>query len=99
MRPICYLTPDNFSHKAGDGPETRKRRVAGIHPALTGPCGVSQTTCLLEEEEPIRIEVIGSLNPGKAIQDRVNVYSPLGLCQCIRATDYKDPPKIVVGDE
>lgn len=25
--PICYLTPNNFSHKAGDGMKTRKRML------------------------------------------------------------------------
>lgn len=42
-----------------------------------------------------RIEVIGSLNPQKKVQDRVRVLSS-GGCQSLRATDYKDPPKILV---
>lgn len=41
------------------------------------------------------IEVIGSLNPNKKVQDRVRVLSRGGYCQSLRATDYKDPPKIV----
>ena len=36
-----------------------------------------------------------SLNPSKQVQDRVRVLSPLGICQGLRATDYKDPPKII----
>lgn len=43
------------------------------------------------------IEVIGSLNPRKQTQDRVRVLSTGGNCQSLRATDYKDPPKILVG--
>ena len=43
-----------------------------------------------------RIEVIGSLNPQKKVQDRVRVLSSGGSCQSLRATDYKDPPKILV---
>lgn len=43
-----------------------------------------------------RIEVIGSLNPEKECQDRVRVLSCVGICQALRATDYKDPPKVVV---
>lgn len=42
-----------------------------------------------------QIEVIGSLNPEKECQDRVRVHSG-GVCQALRATDYKDPPKILV---
>lgn len=42
------------------------------------------------------IEVIGSLNPEKECQDRVRVLSWGGICQALRATDYKDPPKVVV---
>ena len=42
-----------------------------------------------------KILVIGSLNPTKDCQDRVRVFSNEGLCPAIRATDYKDPPKIV----
>jgi len=43
-----------------------------------------------------RIIVIGSLNPEKECQDRVRVLSGGGICQAIRATDYKDPPKVLV---
>ena len=44
------------------------------------------------------INVIGSLNPEKECQDRVRVLGVDGICQSIRATDYKDPPKIGVRD-
>ena len=40
------LTPDNFSHKAGDGTSTRKRRIADIHPALQANPGSTQATYL-----------------------------------------------------
>ena len=36
-----------------------------------------------------RIIVVGSLNPEKEVQDRVRVLSGGGICQAIRATDYK----------
>lgn len=42
-----------------------------------------------------RIIVVGSLNPEKEVQDRVRVLWG-GICQAIRATDYKDPPKVLV---
>ena len=44
------------------------------------------------------IVVAGSLNPSKECQDRVRVLSPNGICQGLRATDYKDPPKIICAD-
>ena len=43
-----------------------------------------------------RIIVVGSLNPEKEVQDRVRGLSGGGICQAIRATDYKDPPKVLV---
>ena len=42
-----------------------------------------------------KIIVVGSLNPSKECQDRVRVLGINGICQSIRATDYKDPPKIL----
>ena len=48
----------------------------------------------------IEIIVIGSLNPNKECQDRVRVFDRGGCCPGLRATDYKDPPKILeVKDE
>ena len=42
------------------------------------------------------IIVAGSLSPNKKVQDRVRVLSIRGGCQALRATDYKNPPKILV---
>jgi DNA (cytosine-5)-methyltransferase 1 len=50
----------------------------------------------LENRGGSNINVIGSLNPEKECQDRVRVLGTDGICQSIRATDYKDPPKIGV---
>lgn len=44
------------------------------------------------------IVVAGSVNPDKSVQDRVRILSPYGICQGLRATDYKDPPKIIHAD-
>lgn len=44
---VCYLTPNNFLHKAGDGTNTRKRNISYIHPALQANCGATQCTYLL----------------------------------------------------
>lgn len=48
-KPICFITPNNFSHKAGDGLVTRKHNVSQIHPALQANPGSTQMTYLLEE--------------------------------------------------
>lgn len=45
-----------------------------------------------------KIVVAGSLNPDKEVQDRVRVLSPDGICQGLRATDDKAPPKILWAD-
>ena len=41
------------------------------------------------------IKVAGSLNPDKNVQDRVRVLDTEGISQGLRATDYKDPVKII----
>ena len=41
------------------------------------------------------IVVVGSLNPNKKCQDRVRVFGSGGVSPGLRATDYKDPPKIL----
>jgi len=45
--PICYLTPNNFGHKAGDGVVTRSKNIAYIHPALQANMGSTQATYVL----------------------------------------------------
>lgn len=42
-----------------------------------------------------QIIVIGSLNPEKKVQDRVRILHRGGVSQSLRATDYKDPPKVI----
>lgn len=49
VEPICFITPINFQHKAGDGTATRKHNVSQVHPALQANCGATQMTYLLEE--------------------------------------------------
>jgi DNA (cytosine-5)-methyltransferase 1 len=52
---------------------------------------------LFSESKGSDIKVAGSLNPDKNVQDRVRVLDTDGLSQGLRATDYKDPVKIVSG--
>ena len=52
---------------------------------------------LFSESKGSDIKVAGSLNPDKNVQDRVRVLDIEGLSQGLRATDYKDPVKIVSG--
>lgn len=49
------------------------------------------------DKAPPKIIVAGSLDPDKDVQDRVRVLDDCGICQGLRATDYKDPPKIMAG--
>lgn len=41
------------------------------------------------------IKIAGSLNPDKKVQDRVRVLDSGGISQSLRATDYKDPVKVL----
>lgn len=43
------------------------------------------------------IKISGTLNPDKNVQDRVRVLSVEGISQGLRATDYKNPVKIING--
>jgi len=52
---------------------------------------------LFSENKGTDIKVAGSLNPNKNVQDKVRVLDIEGLSQGLRATDYKDPVKIVSG--
>ena len=52
---------------------------------------------LFSESKGNNIKIAGSLKPDKNIQDRVRVLDVDGLSQGLRATDYKDPVKIVTG--
>ena len=47
MIPICFVTPNNFSHKSGDGLSTRHHNVSQIHPALVANPGSTQMTYIL----------------------------------------------------
>lgn len=58
VEPVCYITPNNFQHKAGDGTKTRKHNVSFIHPALQANCGGTQMTYLLVKEYDERIDKI-----------------------------------------
>ena len=50
---------------------------------------------LFSESKGNDIKVAESLNPDKNVQDRVRVLDTDGVSQGLRATDYKDPVKIV----
>ena len=52
---------------------------------------------LFSESKGTDIKVAGSLNPDKNVQDRVRVLDAEGVSQGLRATDYKDPVKIISG--
>ena len=54
MKTPCLLTLNNFSHKAGDGVDSRKKNVAYIHPALQANPGGSQQTYLCNDEMQVR---------------------------------------------
>lgn len=51
FKPIAFIVPNNFSHKAGDGLSTRKHHLKDIHPALQANAGSTQATYVLEIEK------------------------------------------------
>lgn len=52
---------------------------------------------LFDKSKGDDIKVAGSINPDKNVQDRVRVLDSNGISQGLRATDYKDPVKIITG--
>ena len=42
-----------------------------------------------------KLIIAGSLNPDKDCQDRVRVFNGGGINPGLRATDYKDPTKVI----
>ena len=50
-KPIAFIVPDNFAHKAGDGLSTRDHHLKSIHPALQANSGSTQMTYVLEVKE------------------------------------------------
>lgn len=76
---------------------TRKRRVSLIHPALQANPGGTQQTYLLEIHEYGRQDNSDRIaEPGKGSSGQSPSSFGGGICQAIRATDYKDPPKVLV---
>lgn len=55
-----------------------------------------QNLVIFPEVKGASVKVAGSLNPNKVYQDRNRVLDISGSCQCLRATDYKGPPKILI---
>ena len=51
FKPIAFIVPDNFAHKAGDGLATRDHHLKDIHPALQANPGSTQMTYVLEVKE------------------------------------------------
>ena len=49
----------------------------------------------MEELKSNKLMVALSLNPWKKIQDRQRIFDVHGICPALRATDYKDPTKIL----
>lgn len=51
------------------------------------------STCQGGGREHHTIEVIGNVRPS-SVADRTRILNVGGLCQSLRATDYKDPVKV-----
>ena len=47
-KPVAFIVPNNFQHKAGDGLSTRKHHCKDIHPSLQASPGSTQATYVLE---------------------------------------------------
>lgn len=44
-----------------------------------------------------KIEIVGSTKPEKTMQQRERIFGTQGIMATITATDFKDPPKVLVG--
>lgn len=63
-------------------------------------CGIKQIlpiTSTNGKDSNTKINVVGSTNPGKKIQQRKYIYGDDGLMGCLTATDYKEPKIVQIG--
>lgn len=80
------------------GPPQNRERVYTIgHLRKCGSKQILPITSTDGKDSNTKINVVGSTNPGKKIQQRKYIYGDDGLMGCLTATDYKEPKIVQIG--
>lgn len=78
-------------------PQNRERVYTIGHLRKYGSKQILPITSTDGKDSNTKINIVGSTNPGRKIQQRKYIYGDDGLMGCITATDYKEPRVIQIG--
>lgn len=78
-------------------PQNRERVYTIGHLRKCGSKQILPITSTDGKDSNTKINVVGSTNPGRKIQQRKYIYGDDGLMGCLTATDYKEPKIVQIG--
>lgn len=78
-------------------PQNRERVYTIGHLRTSGSKQILPITNTNGKDSNTKINVVGSTNPEKKIQQRKYIYGDDGLMGCLTATDYKEPKIVQIG--
>jgi hypothetical protein len=78
-------------------PQNRERVYTIGHLRKYGSKQILPITDTDGKDSNTKINVVGSTNPGRKIQQRKYIYGDDGLMGCLTATDYKEPKIVQIG--
>lgn len=78
-------------------PQNRERVYTIGHLRTSGSKQILPITSTDGKDCNTKINIVGSTNPNKKIQQRKYIYGDDGLMVCLTATDYKEPKIVQVG--
>ena len=78
-------------------PQNRERVYTIGHLRKCGSKQILPITSTNGKDSNTKINIVGSTNPGRKIQQRKYIYGDDGLMGCLTATDYKEPKIVQVG--
>jgi DNA (cytosine-5)-methyltransferase 1 len=78
-------------------PQNRERVYTIGHLRAKGSKQILPITSADGKDSNTKINVVGSTNPGRKIQQRKYIYGDEGLIGCLIATDYKEPKIVQIG--
>lgn len=78
-------------------PQNRERVYTIGHLRKCGSRQILPITNTDGKDSNTKINIVGSTNPGRKIQQRKYIYGDDGLMGCLTATDYKEPKIVQIG--
>lgn len=78
-------------------PQNRERVYTIGHLRTSGSKQILPITSTNGKDSNTKINIVGSTDPGRKIQQRKLIYGDDGLMGCLTATDYKEPKIVQIG--